>query len=342
MQISGQGDYAGRHGMGRRAFVGLALASLPGTLVADGSVDIIGIEYMSLRTVAGHFGMKYNWLSNAKSARLSSQWTRMDYTLHQRYQTLNGVRVYLGAPVALHRDSLHVAKLDYERTLQPLLSPRLFRDVPKLYHIVIDAGHGGKDVGAVNERLNLYEKDLALSVALRLGNLLAKLGYKITYTRTNDVYLSLDERSAAANAHQADLFISIHFNASSTHSVRGVETYTMTPQHQASSSGDPTKNRDKQYYPGNDNDVWNTLVGFYTQRELTKLPQAQDRGLKRARFAVIREARCPALLVEGGFLSNDNEGRLLENSRHQELIAQAITTGISSYQRTLNRLRGLS
>ena len=296
------GNPTATHGLSRRAFTTLALTSIPGFLNAEPKVTISGFEYMSLRTVASYFGMRYNWLQSAKSARLSSQWTSMDYTLNQRYQTLNGTRVYLGAPIALHKDTLHVSQIDYERTLQPLLTPKVFNKVPKLYHIVIDPGHGGHDVGAHNKQLNISEKAPALSVSLRLGNALGKLGYKVSYTRTNDNYLTLDERSAFLKKQNADLFISVHFNSTGTESVSGVETFVMTPQNQASTSGHPTKNIDKRFYTGNNNDVWNTLSGFYVQRELAKLPSTNDRGLKRARFAVLREADCPAMLIEGGFL----------------------------------------
>lgn len=336
------GNPCARNGLSRRAFTTLALSSVPGFLNAAPKVTISGFEYMSLRTVASYFGMRYNWLQSAKSARLSSQWTSMDYTLHQRYQTLNGTRVYLGAPVALHRDTLHLSQIDYERTLQPLLTPKVFNNVPKLYHIVIDPGHGGKDVGAHNKQLNIYEKTPALSVSLRLGNALGKLGYKISYTRTNDTYLTLNQRSAFLQRQNADLFISVHFNATSVESVTGLETFVMTPQNQASTSGHPTKNIDKRFYAGNNNDVWNTLSGFYVQRELAKLPSADDRGLKRARFAVLREADCPAMLVEGGFISNNTEARRIMTNSYQAQLVDSLVKGVASYQRTLNRLRGLS
>lgn len=302
-------------------------------------VRINGVAYVALDDVAGSLGMERQWIKAGERLRLRSQWTTLDFALHRRDCSLNNVTLHLGWPVAAKGNDLYISEIDYDKVIRPVLTPQEFTPVPKLFRIVIDPGHGGKDPGAQNTGLKLQEKSLALDVAKRLKTKLEAKGYEVRLTREDDRFLALEERSKVANAAKADLFISIHFNAASE-TVRGLETYVFTAKDTPSTSRSSLGNSDRQLAPANANDTWNMLLGYYVQRELVGDTGATDRGVKRARFTVLRDLRMPGILIEGGFVSNGTEGRQIGSAVYREKLADAIADGVVTYQRTLNRLRG--
>jgi len=200
--------------------------------------------------------------------------------------------------------------------------------------IALDPGHGGKDTGTQNRKLKLDEKTFTLDVALRLRALLRKQGYKVVMTRTDDRYIPLEERSEIANKAGADLFISIHFNSvENAPSVSGTEVYAMTPQYQHSSSTSPgaKDSMARTAYPGNRNDPWNAVLGYSIQNQLLAKLGTEDRGFKRARFAVLRLVKSPAVLVESGYLSNPAEAHKIATPAYRDNIAEGIAAGIRAY-----------
>ena len=313
-------------------------STVPGTA----EVTLNGTSHISLKTVAGKWGMQYQWLSKNKEVLLSSQWTRLQFKLHQRYCLLNGNRIFLGWPVSFHRGDLYISERDFESALNPILVPQTFSDVPKLYRIVIDPGHGGRDHGAENRRLGVNEKDNTLKLANMLKQKLSAHGYEVLLTRTKDEFVALTERSDFANQHKADLFISLHFNATSQTSVEGVETFVFTLPWHPSTSRSKLSASDKRSYPGNEHSAWSSLAGYYIHSSIVSGVAANDRGLKRARFTVLRDLNCPGLLIEGGFLSHQQEGSQIRTSAYQKRLADAIIEGILTYQKTLNRIRSAS
>ncbi|WP_269539794.1 N-acetylmuramoyl-L-alanine amidase family protein [Cerasicoccus fimbriatus] len=308
-----------------------------GASLAD-AVTINGHRYVSLPDVATRFGMDHSWLVRGKEAQVGSQWSDLRFTLHKRDITYNGDKIYLGAPVALHNGVLHITEVDYEQTLKPLFFPQQFDPKPKLYHIVLDPGHGGKDGGAQNPSLKLQEKYLAMDLANRVKSRLERYGYKVSLTRTTDKYISLSERPAIANRLNADLFVSLHFNAINNSKVDGIETFVMTPPGHASTN---STSADSRSYAGNKDAPWSLMAGYYIQSAMVEKTRADDRGLKRARFAVLKSLECPGVLVEGGFVSHPTEGRNIGSSAYRDKLADAIVTGILNYQKAINRARGI-
>ncbi|GHC04127.1 N-acetylmuramoyl-L-alanine amidase family protein [Cerasicoccus arenae] len=302
-----------------------------------GAVTINGQDYVSLPDVAKRFGMEHQWRVAQQQASITSRWSDLHFTLHQRDFTYNGQRVYLGAPVAMHQRVLHISEIDYNSLLKPLLFPHQFDPKPKLYHIVLDPGHGGKDSGAQNKSLKLQEKNLVMDLTLRVKSRLEKLGYKVTLTRSGDRFISLNDRSAIANKAHADLFVSLHFNAVDSSKVDGIETFVMTPAGHASTNASTA---DKRSYAGNRAEAWSALAGYHIQSSLIEKSGADDRGLKHARFAVLKDLQCPGVLVEGGFVSHPTEGRNIGSAAYREKLADGIVTGILNYQKALNRARG--
>ncbi len=314
---------------------------------ADGTVRLGGVTYVDLADFCARFGLAEQPAGADKKIVYASKWSKLEFEVDSRDNTVNGLRVFFGDPVRSYRGRAWLSRVDAELLLTPILRPGLDQArVPALKTIVLDPGHGGNDSGKTNDRFKIAEKDVALDTARRLKKLLETQGYTVVLTRTEDRYVDLAERPAVARREHADLFISLHYNsvASRADSVTGVEVFTMTPQFQYSTADSEHDDDDgaKAAMPGNANDAWNTLLGYNIFREMHDELKAPDRGLKRARWKVLVLAPCPAVLVESGYLSNDAEARKIATPAYRQQIAEAIAGGVRSYGAALDRLRAKS
>lgn len=226
-----------------------------------------------------------------------------------------------------------------------LVVERLFAGAGGLRKVVIDPGHGGKDPGAIG-RSGLREKDVNLSIALRLARLLRERKIEVALTRKSDIFVPLDKRVKMSNKEKPDLFISIHTNSSKFKAVRGVETFfvkettdDLARARAAGGSGGAVEGVNLEQgdaYLGVA--LRHTLLDMSRSRSLqigTKVQGAlhkglltQDRGVKGAGFRVLKGALCPALLVEVGFISNPQTERKLKDSKYLDRIAKAISAGM--------------
>ncbi|MFD2302176.1 N-acetylmuramoyl-L-alanine amidase [Roseibacillus ishigakijimensis] len=172
--------------------------------------------------------------------------------------------------------------------------------------VVIDPGHGGRDRGAVWG--GVRECDLNLKTALKLESYLKKAGYQVVLTRRSDSYVSLARRAATANRYRQAIFISIHYNASRLTGVHGGETF-----HGGSASS--------------------RYLASSLQGQLVSRCKVRNRGARYGRFSVLSETRCPAVLIECGFISNARERARCQTSAFQDAAAQAILAGIQRWDR---------
>ena len=210
----------------------------------------------------------------------------------------------------------------------------LFWDAPKsaVRRIVLDPGHGGKDTGKINAPYKYNEKAATLDTAARLRLLLEKQGFEVVFTRTKDVFVELDDRPAVAASVKADLFISLHYNAgpAGDTSSGGIETYCLTPAGQKSTNAGKARST-TGVEPGNRFDNANMALAWGIQRRLLAGTGAEDRGVRRARFAVLRTLSCPGVLIEGGFMSSRKEGAQIADAAYRQKIAEAVAAGIVDY-----------
>lgn len=168
--------------------------------------------------------------------------------------------------------------------------------------VVIDAGHGGHDRGGI-PGLKYSEKALALDVSRRLSSNLRKAGFRTVMTRTGDTFVSLSGRCAAANRQSNAIFVSVHFNAASRRGADGIETY---------------------YYGRR---AYGLAAAVH--KRMVAAAGTDNRGVRRRGYYVLRHTRCPAILVEGGFLTNPREGaRIAQSAAHRQRLADAIARGI--------------
>jgi N-acetylmuramoyl-L-alanine amidase len=250
-----------------------------------------------------------------------------DYS--KEFILVDGVKVMLDDPIGSQRGHLTLSRRDYDKVFVPL-----FWELPKVpvRRIVLDPGHGGKDTGKINGPYKYTEKAATLDTASRLKILLEKQGFEVVFTRTKDVFVDLDDRPALAANAKADLFISLHYNAgpAGDSSSDGIETYCLTPAGQKSTNAGKAKST-TGVEPGNRFDTANMALGWGIQRRLVKSTGADDRGVRRARFAVLRTLTCPGVLIEGGFMSSRKEGALIADAAYRQKIAEAVAAGIVDY-----------
>ena len=196
--------------------------------------------------------------------------------------------------------------------------------------IVIDAGHGGHDNGAV--RNGLREKELTLDTALRLEKKLRALGFPVVMTRRDDRFLELQDRCKVANRIPRAIFVSIHFNDNVSAVGDGVETYYAAEKVAPATEGWSAVGwfKQKPEPAPADNGLG---LAHSVQSSVVSGLRAVDRGVKQARFAVIRHTRCAAVLVEGGFINNPAQARAIGKPDYREKLAAAIAEGVSAYQR---------
>ncbi|MCX6995409.1 MAG: N-acetylmuramoyl-L-alanine amidase [Chlamydiae bacterium] len=179
--------------------------------------------------------------------------------------------------------------------------------------IVIDAGHGGKDDGCSNPIEEIDEKMLTLRVASYLECYLGRLGYSVAMTRSNDLFVSLKERVALANDINADLFVSVHFNGSKNAQAKGLEIFYY----------DDKENPERRNYSKElAEDVLPAIIGITGRK---------SRGVKMDNFCVIRETRMPAILIEGGFLTNPEEAEVVQKEEYIKSLAYGIASGIDKF-----------
>lgn len=175
--------------------------------------------------------------------------------------------------------------------------------------VVIDAGHGGNDPGAIYGGIS--EKDVNLEIALKVKADLKKEGYRVVLTRKTDEFIGLYDRAGISNEKNARVFISIHCNAADNGGANGIEIYSMKDSEEGKKLAESVR------------------------KPVIENTGAKDLGVKQRNFAVLRATQCPAILVETGFLSNDNERWLLNSDEYQEKIADGIAKGTAVYLRSL-------
>ncbi|MGO8927586.1 MAG: N-acetylmuramoyl-L-alanine amidase family protein [Limisphaerales bacterium] len=281
----------------------------------------------------------------AKANRLEIQWLKQDETLlltnhsskvvlavDSREAQINGVAVWLLFPVAAHNGAVWLAQLDVDLTLRPLLSPPRVRPGVRVKNICLDPGHGGKDPG--NRVGSNQEKQYTLLLAKELRTQLARAGFKVSLTRTADAFIELPTRPELAKRRSADVFVSLHFNAADTgrNSVQGAEVYCLTPAG-ASSTNARGEGAGAGGFPGNRHNELNVFLAYQVQKALTRELAVEDRGVRRARFAVLRDAAMPAVLIEAGFMSHPVEGRKIFTAAYRQKMARAIVEGLLAYKR---------
>ncbi|HEY5892770.1 MAG TPA: N-acetylmuramoyl-L-alanine amidase [Chthoniobacterales bacterium] len=285
-------------------------------------ISINGRDYVPLQDVASFY--EFTRLSvTAQAISLSSADRILQCAADAYHIFINNLRFALAAPIVKWNGTFLISRRDLANTIDPVLRPWRINGSP-VRTVVLDAGHGGNDNGTWSSLGS--EKIFTLDVINRTAVLLQRHGYSVAFTRSSDVYVPLAERVRLANQNPDAVFISVHFNAGPA---RGIETYCLAPQGVPSTDNRPAIT-DVLFNPGNALDAQNVALATAVHGSVLKRLKSPDRGVRRARFHVLRDILIPAVLVEGGYLSG-GDARSIASPLYREALAQGITEAVRRY-----------
>ncbi|MFZ4774173.1 MAG: N-acetylmuramoyl-L-alanine amidase [Terrimicrobiaceae bacterium] len=291
-----------------------------------------GRDHVALDEIATFYALGDATVPDPKTKKLKGPGRELIATIDSREMEINGLKHWLAFPVLKDNGKLYVSRLDLGETLEPAFRPSLIPDFPMLTTVVIDPGHGGKDNGAISPYES--EKNFSLDVARRVRNELQKAGLRVVLTRNSDTFIELADRANVANRLKNVVFVSLHFNAADTNTAaNGFEIYCVTPRGAPSTAYEQTRMRDMLEENGNEHDIHSFALANAIYHSLHGKMEMFDRGVKRARFAVLRLAGVPSVLVEGGFLTNAGDARKVASKQWRDDYAASISRGILEYKK---------
>jgi len=296
--------------------------------------------YVAVSDLASYYGLGPDTRGGLTRAVYKTSFAQLEVEADRRDILLNGVTHWLSAPILAERNRLWIAELDVVKTIDPVLEPQHLRKPGVIVHtVVIDPGHGGTDHGTHGRAS--YEKTMTLDVARRVEQDLAGSGLRVILTRTRDETVPLEDRVEFARTKAADLYVSIHFNSGGW--AEGIETYCVSPAGASSTANFNGNSSDRDTGGGDSNavtnnrfDSQNVWLAHCIQGSALRATGAVDRGVRRARFWVLRYASCPAILIEGGFLTNPREEQRILRPEYRETLARAIADGILEYKKAVS------
>lgn len=281
-------------------------ATTPSLRGTESSIYIHGSRYLPLAEIAERHGMHFDW--NAETQKITL--TRDDLQFRLRVGSTVVVDSYqietLKRPVLLHKGVVMVPET-FTKLLSTLPPPSY-----RIHRVILDAGHGGEDSGAIGP-MGLKEKQVTLDITRRLKSELEAQGLEVFLTREDDYFVSLYQRMYLADRVEGDFFVSLHCNASPDRQLDGFEVYHFDISYSSIE-----------------------LARSIAVAMEDRLPLA-NRGVRSARFFVLREAKMPAVLVEIGYLSNRAQEASLEERFYRQDVAEAIAEGILAYHYEFER-----
>ncbi len=310
------------------------LGLIGGALADWETVDIGGRDYVSLESVADFYGMgppgadgksngKKVWESegNGRSLRAKED---------SRETMLSGIRQWLAFPVKTKGGEPYLSRTDVSSVLEPAYRPDKVPGLPKVKTVVLDPGHGGHDKGA-SSRFG-YEKEFTLDLTKRVRKKLEKAGVKVVQTRLSDFFVELTSRAAMPNNYDDSIFVSLHFNSADWKpSANGIEIFTIPARGTPPTGQSKVMARDVGKEDGHAIEPASAVLANAIFPAILAETRLYDRGVKRARFSVLRNADVPAVLIEGGFLTNPSEAARIASTTWRDELADGIVKGILGY-----------
>ena len=288
-----------------------------------------GRDHVSFKEIADFYGIQP--APSAKGGRkFSGAGRELVVAGNSRELFINGIAHWLAFPVLEEDGELFLSRLDLGKTVEPAMRPQRISGFSAVDTVVLDAGHGGTDSGASSPYQ--VEKNYSLDMVMLIGSQLQKAGVRVVLTRNDDTYVGLQERAAIASGQKNSIFVSIHFNSTNGgRSANGLEIYCVTPRGAPSTAYEQLSDRDMVGEDGNEHDLHSFALANTVYHSILGSMKMSDRGVKRARFAVLRLAGSPAVLIEGGFLSNPGDARSIASRAWRENYAASISRGILEY-----------
>src|SRR6266567_2367977 len=311
---------------------GIALAQ-PTTFAAGDwqIIKVSGQDYLSVENISRFYGLPAGVAGAGDKIRFETVKNPLEFVSGSREAMINGARSWLCFPVVEQNGKYLVSRTDVAKTIEPLMRPHRVSNVGRLETVVLDPGHGGYDKGQVS-RLG-YEKDFALDLARKLRPLLQAKGLRVIMTREGDYFVPLEVRAQIANKARNSIFVSVHFNGTNDDpDATGFEIFSFTPRGAPSTSDSAVRSSAFNMQPGSQVDAQSMALSACIYHSLLGHIPEYDRGIKRARFAVLRLTKVPAVLIEGGFLTERGESKLIANKDWRGKLAAAVGVGIENYR----------
>jgi N-acetylmuramoyl-L-alanine amidase len=311
---------------------GIALAQ-PTTFAAGDwqIIKVSGQDYLSVENISRFYGLPAGVVGAGEKIRFETIKNPLEFVSGSRETMINGARSWLCFPLIEQGGKYLVSRTDVAKTIEPLVRPHRVPNVGNVQTVVLDPGHGGYDKGQVSRYG--YEKDFALDVARKLRPLLQTKGLRVITTREGDYFVPLEVRAQIANAARNSIFVSIHFNATNDDpNATGFEIFSFTPRGAPSTSDSAVASSSVNMQPGSEVDAQSMALSTCIYHSILGHIPEYDRGIKRARFAVLRLTKVPAVLIEGGFLTERGECKLISNKDWRGKLAAAIGVGIENYR----------
>jgi N-acetylmuramoyl-L-alanine amidase len=312
------------------AAVGLGLQGMPARGMDWTLLQYGGRDYLPLRQIGLFYRLgPLERTERQFSLRIGQAAMRGESDSQEFF--ISHLKFILSYPIREVSGELCMSRMDLVKVVDPVLRPSKIVSPGRVDTIVLDAGHGGSDGGAGG--ILGKEKDYTWDVVARARLLFLNAGYHVHLTRVRDEFVSLEERSRFANQFERALFLSVHFNASGKGT--GVETFTLAPRGVPSMASDGPAVSDLVECPGNARDAENMALATATHASLVAHSRLADRGIKRARFFVIRETVLPSVLLEGGFMTNPEDMRRIATAEYRQGLAQGMVEAVRNYRRAL-------
>ena len=288
-----------------------------------------GRDYVTAKNIKNFY--RFDAL-NISKGELNFQSPKVKMTIKNGSDNLyiNTVLFRLSYKVTQKNGHYLFSRIDLAKLIDPVLRPSYIKTAKRFGTVIIDPGHGGTDPGSVNRYGK--EKDFNLRLAKILMKDLERKGFRVRMTRSSDVYPTLGQRVSFANRIPDAIFVSIHFNSFVNSTAKGIETYALSPRGSGTHNSRGVRNN---FLEGNRRDSENIALATAVHAAVMKKTQAEDRGIKRDRFTVLAGLSMPAVLLEGGFLSNPDEAKKIASTSYLSIISQGIANGIVTYRNAL-------
>lgn len=289
-------------------------------------------RHVPIENVADFYGMRIV-SANGSSFKLSSQNRVFEGKANTQEVFIDGAKYVLCFPIVSRGDKILISAMDVTKIIEPVLRPGKISNATQVRTVILDAGHGGHDSGATGPYGR--EKDFTFDIAKRAKALLESRGFRVLLTRQTDTFIPLEERSKFANRQSNAIFVSIHFNKSTSGAASGIETFALAPRGVPSMGEEEVSVNAVRQYPGHARDAENTLLATAVHSSLLRFCPLPDRGIKRARFHVLRETSIPSILIEGGFMNHPLDARMIASVAFRQRLAMAITEGILRFRKAV-------
>jgi N-acetylmuramoyl-L-alanine amidase len=332
-------------------------------------VTVNGVEYLPLKDLCNVYGLDYSWDSFARKATIRKGSDEIVTRSGSRLVLVNGLDERLTRQTILYGGVFMVPVSFMEGDTGRIIGAIKEKAVPEkassgkftIRTIMLDPGHGGKDSGAIGRRLRVREDSMALDLARKIKVVLESAGINVVMTRNRDEFIPLSRRAQMANKSGADIFISVHINASRSRSLRGFECYFLSnAMDDNARSAEVSRNAEPGLCEGatmersrrlsrilwdmalSENRRESAQLADYICDSVDKSLSIGNRGVRSARFYVLKYTRIPAVLVEAGYISNRYEEMRLKDPRFLDRIADAVAQGILRYKLEYERTEGFT